>query len=95
MWDIDQDDVLYKLISNVNSTFEIEKLFDGTTERSQMGKIRKKLGETLGIEEDELKCILKQIRIKSRQEKLDDLMDGLNRQLENQGLQVMTAQGIV
>ena len=90
MWDIDQDDVLYKLISNVNSTFEIEKLFDGTTERSQMGKIRKKLGETLGIEEDELKCILKQIRIKSRQEKLDDLMDGLNRQLENQGLQVIS-----
>lgn len=90
MWDIAQDDVLYKLVSNENSTIEIEKLFDGTTERSQMGKIRKKLCVALGVEEDVLKCILKQIRIKSRQEKLDDLVTSLNQQLENQGLQVIS-----
>jgi hypothetical protein len=90
MWDIAQNDVLYKLISNENSTIEIEKLFDGTTERSQMGEIRKKLCVALGVNEDTLKCILKQIRIKSRQEKMDDLVTSLNQQLENQGLQVIS-----
>ena len=90
MWDIDQGDELYKLVSNENSTLEMERLFDGTTERSQMGKIRKKMRTSLGIEEDELKCILKQIRIKSRQEKMDDLILSLNQQLENYGLQVIS-----
>jgi hypothetical protein len=28
MWDIAHDDVLYKLISNENSTIEIEKLYE-------------------------------------------------------------------
>ena len=54
MWDIDQGDELYKLISNENSTLEITKLFDGKTEQSRMGKIRKKMRTSLGIEEDEL-----------------------------------------
>lgn len=90
MWDVDQGDVLYKLISNENSTLEIERLFDGTTERSRMGKIRKKMKTSLGVEEDELKCVLKQIRIKSRQEKMDDLILRLNQQLENCGLQVIS-----
>ncbi len=90
MWDIDQEDELYKLVSNENSTLEIARLFDGTTERSRMGKIRKKMRTALGIEEDELKCVLKQIRIKSRQEKLDDLISGLNQQLEYCGLQVIS-----
>lgn len=80
MWDIDQGDELYKLISNENSTLDITKLFDGKTEQSRMGKIRKKMRTSLGIEEDELKCILKQIRIKSRQEKMDDLILSLNNQ---------------
>lgn len=90
MWDIDQGDELYKLVSNENSTLEIERLFDGKTEQSRMGKIRKKMRTSLGIEENELKCILKQIRIKSRQEKMDDLIFGLNQQLENYGLQVIS-----
>lgn len=90
MWDIDQGDELYKLVSNEDSTLEIARLFDGTTEQSRMGKIRKKMRTALGIEEDELKCVLKQIRIKSRQEKLDDLIFGLNQQLEYCGLQVIS-----
>ena len=90
MWDIDQGDELYKLVSNENSTLEIERLFDGKTDQSRMGKIRKKMRTSLGIEENELKCILKQIRIKSRQEKMDDLIFGLNQQLENYGLQVIS-----
>lgn len=90
MWDIDQGDELYKLVNNENSTLEIDRLFDGTTEQSRMGKIRKKMRTSLGIEEDELKCVLKQIRIKSRQEKLDDLIFSLNQQLENYGLQVIS-----
>lgn len=90
MWDVDQRDELYKLVSNEDSTLEMEKLFDGMTDRSDMGKIRKKMRTALGIDEGELKCILRQIRIKSRQEKMDDLIVSLNQQLENCGLQVIS-----
>lgn len=90
MWDIDQNDALYKLISNEDSTIEIERLFDGTTDRSKMGRIRKKMCKSLGVEVEELKCILKQIRIMSRKEKLDDLITNLNLQLEIQGLRTIS-----
>lgn len=90
MWDIAQNDVLYELVSNADSTIEIDKLFDGKTELSRMGKIRKKMQTALGVEENELKCILRQIRIKTRQDKLDDLTNSLNQQLEHLDLQVIS-----
>lgn len=89
-WDVAQDDILYELISNVDRTIELEKLFDGKTERSKMGKIRKKMCKALDVSEVELKCILRQIRLESRQETLGDLKNNLNRSMESLGLQVIS-----
>ncbi|MGL5254200.1 MAG: hypothetical protein ACRC9L_04240 [Brevinema sp.] len=70
MWDIAQDDVLNELISNVDRTVILDKLFDGTTDASKMGKIRNKLCETLTLTMEELKCVLHQLCIMNRQETL-------------------------
>ena len=90
MWDIAQGDVLYELVSNVDRTIMLDKLFDGTSERSKMGKIRKNLCLKLGINASELECIFRQIRLKSRQETLIDLKADLNQSLERLGLQVIS-----
>lgn len=90
MWDIAQSDVLYELVSNVDRTIDIDKLFRGKTEQSKMGRIRKKLCTKLAVSEIELKVIFGQIRIKSRQETLSDLKNVLNQKLEMLGLQVIS-----
>ena len=89
MWDIKQDDVLYKIVSNLDSTIIIEKLFDNTTQHSEMGKVRNKLCNALGIGEKELEIILKQVKIKNRKEKMDDLIENLNQELDKMGLQLI------
>lgn len=89
MWDVAQNDELNNIIDNVDSKFRLDKLFDGTTDRSKMGKIRKKWRERLGVSEEELKYIVSQVRIKSRQEKMDDLIDVINQQLDTHGLKLM------
>lgn len=89
MWDVEQNDILNELVTNVDRSFDINKLFEGKTDRSTMGEIRNKICTTLAINEDELKHILGQICIKSRQETLDGLKDYVNQQLEYQGLQVV------
>lgn len=88
-WDIKQGDSLYELVSNVDRTIDLNKLFDGKSDASEMGKIRKNLRDRLGVSEDELKCIISQIRIKSHQETMDELIDLINQQLEKRGLKII------
>lgn len=90
MWDIAQDDVLNELISNADRTVILNKLFDGTTDASKMGKIRKKLCETLKLTTEELKCVLHQLCIKNRQETLVHLKEVINEKLSVLGLQVIS-----
>lgn len=90
MWDIAQDDVLNELISNVDRTVILDKLFDGTTDASKMGKIRKKLCETLKLTTEELKCVLHQLCIMNRQETLVRLKEVINEKLSVLGLQVIS-----
>ena len=90
MRDIDQNDPLYSLVSNNDKTIDLDKLFDGTTDASEMGKIRKKFCDALNVNEDDLKCIMGQIKIKYRQETIDCLKESLNQQLEKQGLKIIS-----
>ncbi|WP_202703892.1 SAVED domain-containing protein [Flavobacterium sp. UGB4466] len=64
-WGVDQKDDLIKLLNNEGAVI-FKRLFDGTTDRSQMGKIRKKWRDHLGLSEDrELKIVLRQLRIRA------------------------------
>lgn len=90
VWDIAQGDILNELVNNTSRTIELEKLFDGKTEQSKMGKVRKKLCSALGIDMHELKSILRQIRFESSRESLVGLKDALSQKMETLGLQVIS-----
>lgn len=86
LWDIAQGDDLYNLISNVDNSFEIERISNGKTARSKMGNIRKKFCDILSIEEDELYTILKQTCIYYGRESIIELKEILNCGLLYNGL---------
>lgn len=87
VWEIDQQDPLYKLISNIDGSFLLDSLFDGTkTSKSKMGSIRNMMCDKLSVEESELKVILGRVCIKSGKECIADLKNSLNERLEANGL---------
>lgn len=72
-------DALARLISGNDHTLLLERLFDGTTDRSRMGKIRKCWREHLGLADDEaLKNILRGFRIMDGHRSLDELRTDIN-----------------
>lgn len=87
-WTIQHTDILNELISNVDNTFDLKKISEGTTERSKMGKLRKELCTKLSVNEKELIDVLRQIRIKANQLDFEDLKENLNTQLMVYGLKL-------
>lgn len=86
--DIDSNDELYQLISNKEGQILLEKLFDNTTDRSRMGKVRKKFREHLNCTDDELKEILMPFRFKKGYI-MDDLIDRINDKLSFYGFEII------
>ncbi len=71
---IKDGDPLAGLISGHDRTLLIEKLFNGTTDRSRMGKVRKLWREHLNLKTDEeLKAVVKGMRIFEGHRSLDEL----------------------
>ena len=83
-WEVDQNEkTLYSLLDNIDQTIRLEVLFDQTTDRSQYGRIRKKLRESLELESDEeLKAILRQVCLKCSSEKTDELKGQVSLKLQ-------------
>ena len=76
---IRDDDPLAPLISGNDNTLLIRKLFDGTTDRSRMGKIRKCWRQHLALDtDDELKDVVSALRIVRGHLSLDLLRDDIN-----------------
>lgn len=86
LWDIAQGDELYDMLSNVDDSFEVDRIFSGKTSRSKMGGIRKKLCDALSINEGELYTILKQTCIYHGRESITKLKDFLNCEFSYNGL---------
>lgn len=78
--DIDPNDELYDLISNEDGRILLEDLFDNTTDRSKMGKVRKKFREHLNCSDDELKEILMPFRFQ-KGKRINELIDTVNDKL--------------
>lgn len=78
--DINPNDELYGLISNDEGQVLLEKLFDNTTDRSRMGKVRKKFRDNLNCTDDELKEILIPFRLKKGM-RITELIDTINDKL--------------
>lgn len=88
-WDIDQKDVLYKLISNVDSSFNLKALTNGKTSKSKMGAVRSKLCKHLNIDEETLLTLLKQVRLLTGKESYCDILSQINIELRNNRLKII------
>jgi hypothetical protein len=86
-WPIHPDNELADLVSRRNGELRLEKLFDGTTDRSAKGKIRAAWRKTLKLKSDEeLEKIVTPFRIHAPYQSLDALKKELNFRLEFAGL---------
>jgi hypothetical protein len=84
---IKDGDPLSSLISANDKFILLERLFDGTTDRSKMGRIRKLWRTHLNLENDEdLRAIISGLRIFDGHYSLDQLRDSVNLKAKALGL---------
>jgi hypothetical protein len=76
---IKDGDPLAGLISGHDKTLLIERLFDGTTDRSRMGKVRKSWREHLKLTtDDELEVVVRGLRVLDNHRSLEELRSEIN-----------------
>jgi hypothetical protein len=85
-------DPLGDLISGNDRTLLLEKLFDGTGERSRMGKVRRLWRDHLGLGSDEeLRTVLQGFRIIEGHRTLDELRSQINLKAQVVGVMGVSA----
>lgn len=85
-------DPLAGLISGNDRTLLLEKLFDGTGDRSRMGKVRRLWRDHLGFKtDDELKEVLRGFRIFEGYRTLDELRSQINFKAQVVGIMGVSA----
>lgn len=85
-WGVDPDDHLTRLIENSDGRLRLDLLFDGTTDQSQKGRIRKAWREHLELESDaELRGLLETLRIRTNFPDLESLRSQRDTELQNAG----------
>ncbi|WP_104656979.1 SAVED domain-containing protein [Ralstonia insidiosa] len=85
-WRIGQTDPLRSYINQKSKTLRLKDLFDGTTDRSMAGKVRKLWREHLGIDDQELMLLARTLSLDTDSTSLDDHRDNLDLLFENRGL---------
>lgn len=85
-WRIGQTDPLRGYIHQKWKTLRRKDLFDGTTDRSAAGKVRKLWREHLGIDDQELMLLVRTLSLDTDSTSLDDHRDNLDLLFENRGL---------
>jgi hypothetical protein len=84
---IKDEDPLGLLVSGHDSSILVERLFDGTTDRSRMGKVRKLWREHLQLAtDDELKAIIAGLRVFEGHRSLNELRANINLKAQVVGL---------
>lgn len=85
-------DPLAKLISGNDRTLMLEKLFDGTTDRSRMGKVRRLWRDHLSLNSDyELRAVLHGFRVIEGHRTLDELRCQISFKAQVVGIMGMSA----
>lgn len=76
---VSDGDPLAELISGSDRSLLVEKLFDGTTDASRMGKVRRAWREHLGLpDDDSLRGVVEGLRIFEAHHSLDELRSTIN-----------------
>jgi hypothetical protein len=85
-WRIGQADPLRSYIHQKSKTLRLKDLFDGSTDRSAAGKVRKLWREHLSIDDQELMLLARTLSLDTDSTSLDDHRDNLDLLFENRGL---------
>lgn len=85
-WRIGQTDPLRTYINQKSKTLRLKDLFDGSTDRSMAGKVRKLWREHLDIDDKELMLLARTLALDTDSTSLDDHRDNLDLLFENRGL---------
>jgi hypothetical protein len=85
-WRIGQTDPLRGYINQKSKTLRLKDLFDGTTDRSIAGRVRKLWREHLDIDDQELMLLARTLSLDTDSSSLDDHRDNLDLLFENRGL---------
>jgi hypothetical protein len=89
---IKDGDPLASLISGHDKTLLVERLFDGTTDRSRLGKVRKLWREHLNLAtDDELKAVVRGLRVLDGHRSLDELRAQINLKAKVVGVMTCSA----
>jgi len=84
---IKDDDPLADLVSANDKSLLVEKLFDGTTDKSRMGKVRKLWRDHLNLtSDDELRSVLIGLRVLEGYRSLEELRTQINLRAQVVGL---------
>lgn len=85
-WGVDPKDHLKRLVENSDGRLRIDLLFDGTTDQSHMGQIRKAWREHLELgTNEELRAVLETLRIRTNFPDLQSLRSQRDTELQNAG----------
>jgi len=90
-WRVGQSDPLRGYIHQKSKTLRLTDLFDGSTDRSIAGKVRKLWREHLGISNEELMLLARTLSLDTDFTSLDDHRDNLDLLFENRGLRRIPA----
>jgi hypothetical protein len=85
-WDTDSADPLAKLVSNQGGEIRLGVLFDGGSERTEMGRVRQEWRKHLEVDDEGLKEALEPLRVVPRYFDLKMLSELLNIRLAAAGL---------
>jgi hypothetical protein len=85
-WRLKQNDPLMRLILTQWHALDLSRLFDGTTDASAMGGIRKLWREHLGLDDEKLRLVARTLGVTSRLESGEDLRERLNDRFAATGL---------
>lgn len=85
-WRLNPNDTLAKMILMQTHALDLQRLFDGTTSASAMGKVRDAWASHLGITHDELKHVARTLAISQRLESGADFRERLNDRFHKVGM---------
>lgn len=95
-WVVDPNDHLAKLISNIGGAILLDKLFDGTTDQSVMGKVRSLWRDHLNItSDDDLLKVLRPLIIDKNTPTLLSLAERVNQSLYREGFVPVEADKLI
>ncbi|MCW2395731.1 MULTISPECIES: SAVED domain-containing protein [unclassified Sphingobium] len=77
-WSVDRNDPLKSLIGMRSGAIRANRLFDGTTDRSQVGGVRKLWRDHLGLDDEALQAFATSLAFGQAGDSLDDLRDQLD-----------------